>query len=319
MDGREVLFERRLLLRRHRAIDEVEEVETEPDVVDPDQLGDVGDLIHVRRGARALTGGAQEHRADPDHATSLGDRLHLRVAAVPLDVVEAARVGVADHQRPVRPGEHVVHAGGVQVREVDQDPQLLARIHDGAPERRETLRRRAARRDQPAVAREVAAHVGEADATHAELMEGAEQVDVRPEWLDALHREEDPDAAVCSGRFDLGAVAADGEAGIVRDLLVEQRKLVDRDAKRELRQVAVVEVDRGADEPDPAVVELLPEVTPEEADRLVLVDALLVEVEQQVEVEIDDVAHRVIMAMLDPSVRRAPRRRRRTRQVRLLP
>jgi hypothetical protein len=33
---------------------------------------------------------------------------------------------------------------------------------------------------------------------------------------------------------------------------------------------------------------LLPEVASEDADRLVLVDALLVEVEQQVEMEVDD-------------------------------
>jgi hypothetical protein len=121
-------------------------------------------------------------------------------------------------------------------------------------------------------------------------VEGAEHVDVRAERLDALHREEEADAAVGSGRLDLGAVAADGEAGIVRDLLVEKRDLVHRDAKGELRQVAVVDEDRGAHDPDSAVVESLPEVAPEDADRLAFVGALLVEVEQQVEMEIDDAA-----------------------------
>ncbi len=130
----------------------------------------------------------------------------------------------------MRAVEHVVHAGGIQVREVDQDPQLLAGIDDCAPEGRESLRRRPGWRDQPAVAGQVAADVGEADAPYAQLVEGTEQVDVRSERLDALHREEEADAAAGSGRLDLSAVAADGEAGIVRDLLVKKRKLVDRDA-----------------------------------------------------------------------------------------
>ena len=73
------------------------------------------------------------------------------------------------------------------------------------------------------------------------------------------------------------------------DLLEEDGELVDRNAKRKLRQVAVVEENRGADEPDPAVVELLPELASEDADLLVLGDTPLVEVERQVEMEIDDV------------------------------
>jgi hypothetical protein len=75
----------------------------------------------------------------------------------------------------------------------------------------------------------------------------------------------------------------------VRHLLVEERELIDRYAKRKLRQIPVIEEDRGADQPDPAVAELLPELASEDADPFVLVDTLLVEMEKQVEMEIDDV------------------------------
>ena len=54
----------------------------------------------------------------------------------------------------------------------------------------------------------------------------------------------------------------------------------DRYAKRKLRQVPVINEDRGTDEPDPAVVELLPELASEDADPFVLIDTLLVEVEK---------------------------------------
>src|SRR5581483_3181629 len=153
---------------------------------------------------------------------------------------------------------------GIEMRQVDHDPQLLAGVDDGAPERRESLRRRPGRSDQAAVAREVPADVGEADAAHAQLVEGPEQVDVGAERLDALHRDDEPDASVGEDSVDLAAFAADREAGIVRDLLVEQRQLVDRDAERELGQVAVVEEDRSPDDPDSTVVELLPEVASED-------------------------------------------------------
>ena len=89
--------------------------------------------------------------------------------------------------------------------------------------------------------------MGEADAPHAQLVEGSEKVDVRAERLDPFHRDEESDPAVGTRSIDLGAIAADGESGIVSNLLVQERKLVDRDPKRKLRQVAVVEEDRGAD------------------------------------------------------------------------
>jgi hypothetical protein len=146
--------------------------------------------------------------------------------------------------------------------------------------------------------------VGKADTAHTQLVESADQVDVGAKRLDPLHREEKPDPAVGSCSLDLGAIAADGEPWIMRYFLVEERELVDRDPKRKLRQVAVVEEDRGAHEPDPAVVELLPELASENADPLVLVDALLVEVEKQVEMEIDDAVVDASHPSVEPLERR---------------
>ena len=131
--------------------------------------------------------------------------------------------------------------------------------------------------------------MGEADAPHAQLVEGSEKVDVRAERLDPFHREEECRSGLRHARHRSRRIAADGESRIVRNLLVEERELVDRYAKRKLRQVAVIEEDRGADEPDPAVVELLPELASEDADPFVPIHTLLVEVEKQVEMEIDDV------------------------------
>jgi hypothetical protein len=60
----------------------------------------------------------------------------------------------------------------------------------------------------------------------------------------------------------------------------------------------IVDEDRGANESDPAVVELRPELAAEDADPLVHVDTLLVEIEKQVEMEIDD----AVMNASHPSV-----------------
>jgi hypothetical protein len=67
--------------------------------------------------------------------------VRVRIAPVPLGVVEAARVRVADHQRPTCASEHIFDAGGIQVREVDQDPNVLADIYDRPAEGRESVRR----------------------------------------------------------------------------------------------------------------------------------------------------------------------------------
>ena len=154
---------------------------------------------------------------------------------------------MTDHQRATRARQYVLDAGWIQVRKVDQDSHLLAAIHYGQAERREPLWRRARRRDQPAVAGQVTANVGEADAANAQLVEGPEKMDVRGERLDPFHGDEESDPALGTRSIDLSVIAADGESGIVSNLLVQERKLVDRNPKRQFRQVAVVEKNGGAD------------------------------------------------------------------------
>jgi len=129
-------------------------------------------------------------------------------------------------------------------------------------------------------------------------------VDVRAERLDPFHREEESDPAFGTRSIDLSRIAADGESRIVSNLLVQERKLVDRHPKRKLRQVAVVEENRGADQSDPAVMQLLPELASENADLLVPVHTPLVEVEKQVEMKVHDLAVNASPTSVEPLERR---------------
>ncbi len=107
-----------------------------PTPINPDQVNDVLEVIDVtvERGLRFRAAG--EDGVDPDDAAARADHPDLLVAQVALDVVKAARVAVRDDQRLAGQRADFLEAGGVDVRQVEDDPEPLAFLHQLAPETR---------------------------------------------------------------------------------------------------------------------------------------------------------------------------------------
>src|SRR6267142_3555778 len=75
-------------------IDELEEIETDSNGLDPDEIDYVLNVIDIAIEGRLLFLGTDEHGIYTNHATSLPNHSDLLVADVALDVVIAARICV---------------------------------------------------------------------------------------------------------------------------------------------------------------------------------------------------------------------------------
>ena len=96
----------------------------------PDPLGGV---VRVARDVLAPRAGELVVEADADHAAGLADRVKLPVGEVALVRRERRGARMRHDQRALGDRGHVPEAALVQMREVDEDAQLLARAHERAP------------------------------------------------------------------------------------------------------------------------------------------------------------------------------------------
>ena len=123
-------------------------------------------------------------------------------------------VGMGRDQRRRRDRRHVVEALGVEVREVDEDAQLVAGPDQLAPERRQP-------RPGVGVARIAERHAVPEDRRPApdrperaqpRRMQEMERIEIGPDRLGALHVHHRRDAVPGHGRADLRGRAADRSA-----------------------------------------------------------------------------------------------------------
>jgi len=79
---------------RHLSPEHFAEIETDSDPFDPDQAGDVFDMVDITIDRRFLFARPNENRVDANHSTTLSDHPDLLVTDVAFDVVESASVAV---------------------------------------------------------------------------------------------------------------------------------------------------------------------------------------------------------------------------------
>jgi hypothetical protein len=70
--------------------------------------------------------------ADADHPARVPHRVELRIGEVAGGGHERVRAGVGDHERPAGHIRDVPEPALVEVGEVDQDPERVARAHERA-------------------------------------------------------------------------------------------------------------------------------------------------------------------------------------------
>ena len=77
-----------LFLIRPLPVNELEKIESDPDTVDPDQIGDVLDVFDVTIERAFFLLGTDQDLADPDHAAAFADHFDLLIANVAFDIVK---------------------------------------------------------------------------------------------------------------------------------------------------------------------------------------------------------------------------------------
>src|SRR5919106_1587970 len=124
-------FSSELFLPRLRplSVDELEEIETDSDAVDADQIRDVLDVIDVPIHRAFFFSWAHEDRIDADHAAPFTNHFDLFITNVALDIVISADVRVRHDRRVCCKRENLCKAGGVDVRKINHHAERLTFTH----------------------------------------------------------------------------------------------------------------------------------------------------------------------------------------------
>src|SRR5947208_7811637 len=138
---------------RPLAIDELEEIESDPNTLHADQVRDVLDVIGETIECAFFLSRANEDGVVADDAARFTDHLVLFVANVALYIVIPAYVRVGHNGRLRCDAENLVKPGWIDVREINHYPKRLAFAHYIPTKRSENLWGRAAVRENTARSR----------------------------------------------------------------------------------------------------------------------------------------------------------------------
>jgi len=113
----------------------LDEIQSQPDVIDTDQFGDVDDVIHelVERRLRCDHG---RNRIDAENPTRFGQCLDLLVIDRAKVVVQFFAVGVTAANRPRGNSQDIESAGPRNMRKIDDHAEPFHFAHDGSAELR---------------------------------------------------------------------------------------------------------------------------------------------------------------------------------------
>src|SRR6185312_14847284 len=131
---------RKLLVKLHpfvfrpAPINEFEEIETDTNAVDANQLYDVGDVIDIAIEGRIFFFWTNKNRIDSDHAAARAHHFNLLVADVALDVIVLARVGVRNNHRSGGVFQIAAKPGRFEVPKIKNPPTSSASPSQPTPE-----------------------------------------------------------------------------------------------------------------------------------------------------------------------------------------
>src|ERR1044071_4684987 len=119
------------LLGRFRplAIEEFEEIKTDPHAINPDQAGDMLDVIDISVDRCLLFAWTHQHRVDSNNAAPLTDHPDLFVTEIALDIVITPGIAVGDDERPGRLRENIFEARWINVGKVNNNAKCFAGLN----------------------------------------------------------------------------------------------------------------------------------------------------------------------------------------------
>src|SRR5207244_6875309 len=138
---------RKLLVKLHAfvfrpaPVNEFEEIETDTNAVDADQIYDIGDVIDIAIEGRIFFFWTNKNRIDSDHAAARAHHFNLLVADVALDAVLLARVSVRNNHRSSGVFQNVVETSRVDVRKIENHAASFAFLDQLASEGRRAFLR----------------------------------------------------------------------------------------------------------------------------------------------------------------------------------
>src|SRR3954453_22506685 len=166
-------------------VDVGDEVWTDSDVFDADDLGQMLVVVNGTIDRRVVLIDEAGEEVDADYATGCRDAAKLFVSEVAVVIAEGSGGRMRRDDRTRRDLEDVFDACRAEVRDVEEDSQSVHLANDrNARPRQSTTRLILA----ASVREECATHVGERDHPNAEFVEDLEEALVGSECKGALHR-----------------------------------------------------------------------------------------------------------------------------------
>src|SRR5438552_18593348 len=153
----------KLFLPRLRplAIDEFKEIETDPDSVDANQIGDVFNVIDVTIHRAFFFSRAHQQGIHTDYTAPFADHFDLCITDVALNIVIAPNIRVRHDGWLFCNRENFVKPRWIDVREINNDAEPLAFAYHVAPKASSTVRCRTGCRKASAMSRTVASRMGQ--------------------------------------------------------------------------------------------------------------------------------------------------------------
>src|ERR1041384_1660076 len=115
---------------RPPTVDELEEIEADPNAIDPDQIRDVLDVVHVMVERVFFFSRTHKNGVNTDHSATFTDHLDLFVTNVAFDVIVPADVRVRNNERFGGNRQNVLEPCWIDVRKINHHTERFALLHD---------------------------------------------------------------------------------------------------------------------------------------------------------------------------------------------
>jgi len=158
------------------SVNELEEIKPDPDAVDPDQIRYALDMIDVPVECALFFFRAHEDGVNAHNAAPFTDHPDLFVTDVALDIVVSTDIRVRYDRLLGCDRENLFKTSWVDVRKINNHAEGFALTHDLATKWCQSIRRRAARGENSAVARRIGSGVRESDHAHTEFIKHAQLI-----------------------------------------------------------------------------------------------------------------------------------------------
>src|SRR6266487_37850 len=121
-------FRGQLLFGRFRPlpVNKLEEIEADGHSIDPDEVGDMFDVIDVAIESRLFLARAYQHRINANYSMPLANHFDLLITDVAFNIVIFSRVRMRNNHGFARQGNDLLEASRIDVSKIDNHAERFA-------------------------------------------------------------------------------------------------------------------------------------------------------------------------------------------------